>query len=332
VITSVILGLAALTRYVGIVNIFTGIVVVLSVNRKSRLFRRIISALVLVGVSITPIFLWTLRNYGLTTTINNRGLDYHPLVLKNYLNTFYTFYKWYLPENAVLGYEKEIVLITLGLIATIITITIFTNRNKVRQAFYEPGTSIQHIHPLNLIYITYAICYMAAIYISKTFLDSGTGMTNRIFSPLLLISILLIINILHNIWRSKNRIFRAIVILISIYLIVFSVNKSIQDLPAIHDNGMGLGRKALHNSKSLHLLSELSRKMPVYNDNPYAVYFYTGRVGFSLNSFSPVENQYREVAIAIFGSTDEYLLQDRFLKNIELLNSDNIASVYLFKP
>ncbi len=157
-------------------------------------------------------------------------------------------------------------------------------------------------------------------------------MTNRIFSPLLLISILLIINILHNIWRSKNRIFRAIVILISIYLIVFSVNKSIQDLPAIHDNGMGLGRKALHNSKSLHLLSELSRKMPIYNDNPYAVYFYTGRVGFSLNTFSPVENQHREAAIAIFGSTDEYLLQERFLENIELLQSDNIASVYLFKP
>ena len=157
-------------------------------------------------------------------------------------------------------------------------------------------------------------------------------MTNRIFSPFLLISLLLIINLLNNIWKSKVSILRGLVILISIYLFLFSVNNSLQSLPQIHDNGMGLGRKALHNSQSLQLLSELSRTMPVYNNNPYAVYFYTGRVGFSLNSFSPVENQYREVAIAIFGSTDEYLLQDRFLKNIELLNSDNIASVYLFKP
>ncbi len=88
VISSMILGLAALTRYVGIVNIFTGIVVVLLIKRGSRLSHRIISSFILVIISITPISLWTLRNYGLTTTINNRGLDYHPLVLKNYLNAF----------------------------------------------------------------------------------------------------------------------------------------------------------------------------------------------------------------------------------------------------
>ena len=332
VITSVILGLAALTRYVGVVNIFTGIVVVLVIDTKSRFSRKVFSTLILMIISTTPIFLWTIRNFRLTTTINNRGFDFHPLVLKNYLNAFYTFVKWYLPEKVVIGYEKEIVVVTLGLLVAVITIVIYTDRHRVIQFAREPGTSNIRIQPLNLIYFTYAISYLVAIYISKSFLDSGTGMTNRIFSPVLLISLLLIINLLYNIWKSKVRILRGLVILICIYLILFSVNNSLQSLPEIHDNGMGLGRKALHNSQSLQLLSELSRTMPVYNNNPYAVYFYTGRVGFSLNSFSSEANQESDAAIAIFGSTDEYLLQDRLLKNIELLNSDNIASVYLFKP
>ncbi|MGB5846396.1 MAG: phospholipid carrier-dependent glycosyltransferase [Anaerolineales bacterium] len=332
VITSVILGLAALTRYVGIVNIFTGIVVILLVNKKSSVSRRIISALTLAIISITPILFWTLRNFRLTTTINNRGFEFHPLVLKNYLNAFYTFFKWYLPEKVVLGYEKEIVFVTLGLLVVTLAIAIFTYRNKVLQITRESSTSITQIQTQNLIYLIYTTSYLIAIYISKSFLDSGTGMTNRIFSPLLLISLLLIINLLHNIWISKNRILRALVILISIYLLAFSVNNSLQSLPEIHDNGMGLGRKALHNSQSLQLLNELSRTMPIYNNNPYAVYFYTGRVGFSLNSFSSEANQESEAVIAIFGSTDEYLLQNRFMNKIEILSSDNIASVYLFKP
>jgi 4-amino-4-deoxy-L-arabinose transferase-like glycosyltransferase len=332
VIASVILGLAALTRYVGIVNIFTGIVVVLLVNKKSTFSRRILSALTLVIISTTPILLWTLRNFRLTTTINNRGFDFHPMVLKNYLNAFYTFFKWYLPEKVVIGYEKEIVLVTLGLLVLILAITIFTNRNQVTQILREPSTSIKQIHPLNYIYLIYTISYLIAIYISKSFLDSGTGMTNRIFSPLLLISLLIIINLLNNIWLSKNLILRALVVLISIYLLAFSVNNSIQALPEIHNNGMGLGRKALHNSQSLELLSELPRTMPIYNNNPYAVYFYSGRVGFQLNMFSPEKKPHREAVIAIFGSPDEYLQQGRFKENIELLKSDNIVSVYLFKP
>jgi 4-amino-4-deoxy-L-arabinose transferase-like glycosyltransferase len=332
VITSVVLGLASVTRYVGIVNILTGIVVLLLFNRESKLSRRIISTFLLAILSITPIFLWTLRNYSLTATINNRGLDYHPLVIKNYLNAFYTFSMWYLPEKAVLGYEKEIVFITLVFIATIVLIVIGANRNRLKQALAEPGSSIQLIHPLNLIYITYAVCFLLAIFISKTFLDPGTGMTNRIFSPLLLVSLLLIINLLNNFWRSENLLLRTFTILISIYLFVFSINNSLQAIPEIHNNGMGLGRKALHNSQSIRLLSELSRSLQIYNNNPYAVYFYTGQVGSTLNSFSPGENQNREVVIAIFGSPDEFLLQDRFKDNIELLQTDNIASIYLFKP
>jgi 4-amino-4-deoxy-L-arabinose transferase-like glycosyltransferase len=332
VITGVVLGLAALTRYVGIVNIFTGIVVVLFVHRKSRFSRRIISTLILVIISATPIFFWTLRNFRLTTTFNNRGFNYHPLVLKNYLNAFYTFSKWYLPEKMVVGYEKEIVLITLGLITTIVAIVIFIYRNKARQIAREPDILIKEIQPLNLIYLIYGISYLIAIYISKSFLDSGTGMTNRIFSPLLLVSLLLIINLLNYIWKSKNHILRALVILFSIYLSLFSLNNSLQSLPEIHANGMGMGRKALHNSDSIKLLRELSMTMPVYNNNRYAVYFYTGRVGFSLNSFSPGQIQPEEAAIAIFGSTDEYQFQDEFMENIELLHADNIASIYLFYP
>ncbi|UCD41385.1 MAG: glycosyltransferase family 39 protein [Chloroflexota bacterium] len=331
IITSIILGISALTRYVGVVNIFTGIVVVLIINRDLKLFRRTASAFILLFISIAPILIWTLRNFLLTTSINNRGLGYHPLVFKNYLNAFHTFFMWYLPEKVVLGNEKVIVLVITSLFFLVISYAIVSNRDKLKLSIAGRNNLVQLIHPLNLIYIIYAVLYLIAIYISKTFLDPGTGMTNRIFSPLLLVSLLLLINILHNFWRSKNRLFQAITILLCVYLIFFSANKSLRALPEIHENGMGLGRKALHNSQSLKLLSELSNTMPIYNDNPYAIYFYTGHVGFRLNEFSPEKIQKREAVIAIFGPPEDYLLQERFKKNVNLLTSDRIASVYIFK-
>ena len=331
IIASIILGVSALTRYVGIVNIFTGMAVVLIINRDLKLYRRIVSAFILLFISIAPILIWTLRNLLLTNSINNRGIGYHPLVFKNYLNAFHTFFMWYLPDQVVLGNEKVIVFVITILFVLVISYAIFSNRDKLNLSAAGRINLVQLIHPLNLIYIIYAVLYLIAIYISKTFFDPGTGMTNRIFSPLLLVSLLLLINILHNFWRSKRRFLQAITILLSIYLLFFSVNKSLRALPEIHENGMGLGRKALHNSQSLKLLSELSTTMPIYNDNPYAVYFYTGRVGFSLNKFSPEEIQESEAAIAIFGQPEDYLRQERFKENVDLLKSDRIASIFIFK-
>lgn len=43
--------------------------------------------------------------------------------------------------------------------------------------------SIKNVHPLNLVYICYAFIYTGVVFFSKTNIDPGTGMSDRIFSP-----------------------------------------------------------------------------------------------------------------------------------------------------
>jgi 4-amino-4-deoxy-L-arabinose transferase-like glycosyltransferase len=332
IILSIVIGCAALTRYVGIVNIITGILAILLLKKEKRISRKLRDIFLLGAISFTPLLLWTWRNYTLTTTINNRGIEYHPLVLNNYLNAFYTFLNWYLPEDLVIGYEKEVVFISLGIVLVLIIFAYFYTRSHTKYILSSWKSSIRNLHSLNIISVIYVVCYLFAIFISKTFLDPGTGMTNRIFSPVLVISLFLTINLLNYAWKIEIRAIRGIVLLMISYLLIFSTYNTVQSIPEIHRTGMGLGRKALHNSESIQLLSKISDQTPIFNNNPYAVYFYSGRVGNKIKMFSQEGNSHGEAIIAIFGSPEEYKIQEKYSGNILLLQSDNIATIYLYQP
>jgi len=332
IVLSIILGCAALTRYVGIVNIITGMLVILFLKKEKRFSKKLREVLLIGAISFTPLFLWTWRNYTLTTSINNRSIEYHPLVLKNYLNVFYTFSNWYIPDSLVIGNEKAIVFVSLSIVlgSFFLAYSYTRFRAKDKPTTWKP--SIRITHPLNIISFIYIICYLVAMFISKTFLDPGTGMTNRIFAPVLVISLFLIINLLQYLWKTEIRAIRGIVLFMVVYLLIFSTHKTIQSIPEIHSTGMGLGRKALQNSDSIKMIAELSDQIPIFNNNPYAVYLYSGRVGYKLNRFSSENNQQGEAIIAIFGSAEDYEILERFSDDITLIQEDNIATLYLYKP
>lgn len=239
---------------------------------------------------------------------------------------------WFIPVNLVVGYEKEIVIILAIIILALFVLVYFSDRTNSTNIFSFWIFAIRNMHPLNKMYLIYAITYVMAIYFSKTFMDPGTGMTNRIFSPVLMVSMLLIINTLDFFWKKEKRIIRVIVLLVVMYLLYFSISNSRNNISEIHNTGMGLGRKAFHNSKSIQVLDELSDQVPIFNNNPYAVYFYTGKVGFKIKNFSPSENPEGKAIIAIFGSPEEYEIQERYPENIFLINSDNVATIYLYQP
>jgi 4-amino-4-deoxy-L-arabinose transferase-like glycosyltransferase len=325
---SVVLGLCFLTRYVGIANIAT-ITLVTMVVGKSKVKRRLFDSAVIVAVSVTPVLLWTYRNYTLTQTINNRNIGLYPPVQKNLISTFHTFFTWYLPEKAVIGFERYYfyLLVVLG-----ISIVVLIYRFRKHSIVIDLIQSIKHVHPLNLVYICYIAIYTGVIFFSKTFIDPGTGMSDRIFSPVLLVSILLAVNWLSHIWRSAHTIGRLLAILLSVYLFAFFISSSVATVPKLHENGLGLGKKSLQNSETMHLLSELAKDKDIYSNDPFAVYFYTGQRGFRRSAFSPDIIQDDEVIIAIFGASEGEAFYRKYSEYLELVQSDQVVSVFLFRP
>lgn len=168
-------------------------------------------------------------------------------------------------------------------------------------------------------------------FFSKTFIDPGTGMSDRIFSPMLLASILIMVSLLAFVWRSDHKIRRLLVILLSIYIISFFFNTSLAAVPKFHENGLGLGKKSLQNSEAMHLLSELAKDKDIYSNDPFAIYFYTGQLGYRRSSFSPDSIHDDEVVIAIFGASEGDGFYGKYAEYLEFIQSDRVVSVYVFR-
>jgi len=325
---SVVLGLCFLTRYVGIANIVSIMLVIMVIgvgSLKKRLFDNTIIAV----ISIAPVFLWTYRNYALTKTINNRNIGFYPPSLKNYISAFHTFFTWYLPDKIVGGFAKFYFYIFIVLIMGIAIAVLAYGYRKHGKAFHLIH-SIRHVHPLNLVYICYAAIYSGVVLFSKVFIDPGTGMSDRIFSPVLLASMLIVVSLLAFVWRSNYKIGRLLVILLSVYLFGFFISSSVAALPKFHANGLGLGKKALQNSEAMHLLKDLAKDKDIYSNDTFAIYFYTGQRGYRRSSFSPDSIQDDEVIVAIFGDSEGEAFYGKYAEYLELVQSDQVVSVYVF--
>jgi hypothetical protein len=267
----------------------------------------------------------------LTQTINNRDIGFHPPLLKNYISAFHTFITWYLPEKIVIGFEKFYFYLFLVLILGISIAVLAYGYRKHGRAFHLIH-SMKHVHALNLVYICYIVIYTGVVFFSKTFIDPGTGMSDRIFSPVLLVSILLLVNFLAFVWRSDHKIWRLLVILLSVYLFAFFISSSVTAVPKFHANGLGLGKKALQNSEAMHLLSELAKDKDIYSNDTFAIYFYTGQRGYRRSSFSPDSIQDDEIILAIFGDSEGDAFYKKYAEYLELVQSDQVVSVYVFRP
>ena len=328
-ILSIVLGLCILTRYVGIANLLTILLVILVIGKGSTK-KKLFDIAIIAGVSITPVVLWTYRNYALTQTINNRNVGFYPPVQKNFINAFHTFFTWYLPEEAVIGFEKFYFYLLVGLILGMFIAVLTYSFRKHARPFYMLR-SIKNVHPLNLVYICYAFIYTGVVFFSKTFIDPGTGMSDRIFSPVLLASILLLVNWLAFVWRSDHKIGRLLVFLLSVYLFLLFFSSSVVAVPKFHENGLGLGKKSLQNSEAMHLLSELAKDNKIYSNDPFAIYFYTEQRGYRRSLFSPDSIQDGEVVIAIFGASEGDAFYEKYAEYLEMIQSDQVVSVYGFR-
>ena len=150
---SIVLGLCFLARYVGIANILS-ITLSLLVLGKANLRKRLFDAAIIAILGITPVLLWTYRNFMLTQTLNNRNIGFHPPALKNFVSAFHTFFTWYLPAEIVIGYEKIyfyfVMVLILG-IAVAVLIAVYKKHIRV----IDWIDSIKDVHPLYFVYVSY---------------------------------------------------------------------------------------------------------------------------------------------------------------------------------
>lgn len=328
ILSALVGALALSTRYVGLAILPAALILILWKGSENRR-RKWLNAVVYCLIFLLPMILWSARNYLINGQLNNRTLHWIPLTINHVYSLIGTIFSWFIPENLVMGRERWISLVFIVLFIGFILAIFMKNRKESSHS----GILMPLQQPLFLLHAIYVPCYIGMVIVSKMILDNNIGMTDRMFSPLVVSLLIPGSALLSGFWQSGKSWLRISLIAIIVYMIVFFTIDSVPMVDKFHRQGIGLARKTWHTSEVIQSLPDYA-SLPIYSNSPSTLYFWTGKMGGSI----PVLDQAikagsKEKAVMVIFyhiPTNERI--HRLMNELDLVKSDSMAKIYIYEP
>lgn len=321
---------AFLTKYGGAANVIAVGVGALAVGKK-RFWSRLGWAALAVGVGTLPGSLWTLRNYLLTGTFNNRALGSTALLKQQWVKLYFNLYGWLVPFQ-VLDWNEKVIIISSVLIAGGMVALFLYDHYRTAGKFTFNGW-VKGIDKTAISYLIFGAAYAAVVIASKVYVDPAIPFDSRIWSPLFLCLMVVLMYAAKAFLRHGARWRRAAVGIGLVYLAVYSAAGFAHTLPTAHRNGLGLNRRGVLQAESVGKLVELSGQEMVFSDYPTAMYLLTGQTGYKFAQLKETPIPAEGAVFASFRAIaygQDYV--EAYRDYLSLLVKDKIAAVYWYLP
>lgn len=263
-ISSILIGFAFLTRYMGISLILTGCLFILLLSTVG-LFRKVVIAAFFSIIALIPISLWLLRNSLVADTLTNRTFTAHPITWQHVDAGILTIANWLLiPQNWSMNFKTGVLamLAVVILTAYILSFRLTLKNPGNRQFIYFPS-----------IFIIFTFSYFLCLGFSISYADAHTPIDDRILSPLYIIGVIAIICIAYYMWLLFNK--RKIVImsflLISFSFITAQPLYSIPFVASLHYNGSGYSNKYWKTSPIIRAVKSFPENLVIFSNCPDAI-------------------------------------------------------------
>ena len=312
-----------LTRYVGLSLILAVIIVIFLSQLDFK--RKLADALLFGSIAVLPTALWTLRGYLLTSTLNDRVIQFHPLTQKNYLSAINVIFEWFLPAPFVDRTLKFLLLFSAILFLGILFYLV--------RAYKGRWPTLVQNNEIIALHVLYPFTYGAMIIVSKTWVDADIGLSDRILSPMLVSLLILFFALLSYLWQNVERT-KIAVSLIALGLFVYYLSGTIVSVPRLHQGGIGIARRGWHRSEPVQALRSYS-SFSIYTNSISSLYLWSDRAGYNIRDFELLKEKGtdKKVLLVIFRNlppSGERL--KRILDRLDLLQEDQILSIYAFGP
>ncbi|MBN1537145.1 MAG: glycosyltransferase family 39 protein [Anaerolineales bacterium] len=321
-------SLALLTRYVGLALLLPALVVITWKSGVSRRKTRINGGMY-VFIVLLPMAIWSLKNYIQSGQLNNREFQWVPLTTKNMYSLGNTIFTWFIPENLVNGRERWAILFFVILLIGF-GIALFLG---TRESFSRIKIFATTQKPLFLLHGLYIPFYIAMVIASKMLVDNQIGMTDRMFSPLLVSLIIPGSALLPSLWLNKKKLLQPLIITAIVYLIVYFTLVSMPMIGKFHRQGIGLARSTWQTSAVIQSLPEYEA-LPIYSNSPSTLYFWTRRTGGSVQALDQQikSNSTQKAIMVIFYHIPPNNRIDRLEQTLTLVKGDDMAKIYVYEP
>ena len=273
ILTGILSSLAYLTRYSGLALVATFVVALILLNDTWK--KRFTSVAIFLAGFVPLVLAWSLRNRMVAGNATNRTAVWHPVKAETLEQGLRTFSEFLVPVEE---WRREmfktpgifiaiIVVILLAILAWILV-------NGLRR-FFRPSTPMPEV--IGFTNGLYIFGYLASVLFSISLFDASTPLKVRILAPVYLPLLLLLVCAGTRMWKRRPRAGRVIVV--GLALLVFSVSALGQGrtVAELSKGGTGFASFKWYDSKVMDYLRGLPEGIPIYTNEPGAVYLYTGR-------------------------------------------------------
>ncbi|CAN5819658.1 hypothetical protein BH23GEM7_BH23GEM7_03580 [soil metagenome] len=275
-------GLAALTRYLGVTVIMAGGLAILWLA-PGRWLRRGVDALLFGVLSTVPLALWMLRNLLLSGTPTSRALVVNPIGLEQLLTAARTVSAWLVPP--ILPGSIRIVLLIAAL--AVMVVGVVRTPTVFLEVLQSPGS------PLLKAILLFVTVYGAFLALFISLFDADVTFDARLLSPLhflLLVGLGLVL-------AGAQRAGRWMWIAVCVVALLQTVHAAAWVRAA--ESGLGYAGRSWRESALWRVIEQLPEQTPLYSNAYDAVYIHTARPTRPLPSkFNPnslvADDQYRE--------------------------------------
>jgi multisubunit Na+/H+ antiporter MnhF subunit len=268
IVLGLVAALAALTRYVGIALIVSGIITLLLVGGHDRRQRWRATAL-FSGVAVAPPAAWLVRNREADTDSFQR-FDVHVVPLEQVKRGFGVVSDWFFPAPipAALRIVAFVPLVAAGAIAFLALVRRARGSRWRDRVVTENG--------LLVALAVFILSYGMAVALSASFLDADVNFSGRHLSPIFVATVVAVPVIAVRVTRRRLLLRRYLGVWFVVVLALFAYRCADDVLfPPIRETG--LTGRFFSESTLMDIVERTPRTTVIYSNVPEAVHINTGR-------------------------------------------------------
>jgi 4-amino-4-deoxy-L-arabinose transferase-like glycosyltransferase len=268
-LTGLMSGIAAATRYVGVVLVPSIAVAFFLLDKRPVKFilRDIVS---FAGVASLPLGLWFIRNILSGQSVTNREFAFHPVGLDHFMSLISTIHSFILPismsnRSMAINFAVAVPLLIVGA-------AIYCRTCRRHKSLASAGNA------LSVLCIVYSATYVAFISVSISFFDAHTPINSRILLPAILALVIAGIALAWSLSEIFKRrwIWYAFVI-VSLFSVGINANPAVARAVDIHKNGIGYTSRYWSRSDIVSILSDVQDSRTIFSNGTDAILFLTGK-------------------------------------------------------
>jgi hypothetical protein len=328
--SAIAIGLAFLTRYIGLALVAAAVIGLL-LNPRNSLRRRLSDAGLFLVISLAPMVIWGIRNYLTIGNITDRTAGWHPVGLDFIRAISNVVFIWFMPGRIVHGREP---MIALALIAVVLVLTATLSRRVSLRRILRRWWHSAPIPTLGLLLSIYMATYLVMFLVSKSVFDPAIYVIDRLLSPLHFTMLILLVAGLAKVWNTESQTLRGLVVVFVIVFGGFYSYRAAQTEKYLYEEGLGYTSRAWHGSDAIAAVERLEGTK-IYTNAVPAIYFWTGRTPYSMHGIEAVKQSLKEdcAVLVVFDSIELWLFgttREEVSEGLQRLERD-IADVY-FHP